>query len=965
MENYRSLYKVAGKTGKSQGEKRETARREQKKKREDTFLERRKIEQEPSTSAAPSPSIASPKKETRREKLLRWKATKDKIIAEQKLNDKKRPPFKVGVAHHALDPVKGLVAPPIYTTAKCTTSKKAAAESYSIATAKHKAKQPSAAASSLALLAEPSAAPTSSAAFSGRVTRSRSAAVSAASKTAASKTAASKTAVSKTVVSKTAVSKTAGRTAASKTAASKAAAKPTASKTPLELKPTRNTKTSVSKSVKKLQETSFAPQNHQFKAPASLTLPTTPLALKRSAARYKETGWPSIAGVGLLSPSTAEPSPKVARRESTVASQRRGRLSRAVKERTPRQSIKTSKEGTPAKAPLLVKEATPAKTPPKVKEATPAKTPLKVKEATPAKTPPKVKEATPQDLPQVVDTIVASGSARKMRRLSRKSGGFVVTAMPVSTLSVTKEAAVSPSVEEATNVVDVSLTGSAGRPKRSMNSKKRQSLREKENVPDVNLAQVPSAEDSFSLSLPEEDELDSIVASSRRMSIHEPSPPVHVSPDMLANGMVPAQFSPFVTSARGKDKYSLQKRRSSLIPIVPEISPEELVNERQVEHFRNLLERESSRLLTLSALWEERKAEVPPIIHDKLLGPIGQARLLVKDKFQQFRSLVDKFESGDSDGKITADDLTGFWEMVMLTVENVDKRFQELEDLKANNWEEKLPQIIPKKTAPHAASKPAKPRTQSRIRDLIEADRKRKQAAKQNKSASVSSDTTTFDGGFFKVESPKKVLSSTKTITSSPIPKISKPVLSTPRQFHRRSLLQQVLTNSAVRVQNSPAASPLNKSLPLSVSPKVAAAQMRASELGRRMSMDSGNHTFSEPSSPVPKTEPTKSILKSAVRRSLRVNTPRNRVAFEVLNQTDNSSPGSPILVSPAGTPVSERIATPGNRKRASLIPRPVSTPKTGERVSLLPVRQSLVPSRPLSNGDLIDFDSPRRASRS
>lgn len=69
-----------------------------------------------------------------------------------------------------------------------------------------------------------------------------------------------------------------------------------------------------------------------------------------------------------------------------------------------------------------------------------------------------------------------------------------------------------------------------------------------------------------------------------------------------------------------------------------------------------------------------------------------------------------------------------------------------------------------------------------------------------------------------------------------------KPVLSTPRQFQRRSLLQQVLTNSAVRVQNSPAASPqLNKSLPLSASPKVAVAQMRASELGRRMSMDSGN----------------------------------------------------------------------------------------------------------------------------
>lgn len=57
MENYRALYKVPAKSGKLRGEKRETARREQKKKREDTFLERRNIQApEPSPSAPPSPS---------------------------------------------------------------------------------------------------------------------------------------------------------------------------------------------------------------------------------------------------------------------------------------------------------------------------------------------------------------------------------------------------------------------------------------------------------------------------------------------------------------------------------------------------------------------------------------------------------------------------------------------------------------------------------------------------------------------------------------------------------------------------------------------------------------------------------------------------------------------------------------------------------------------------------------------
>ena len=57
MENYRALYKVPAKSGKPRDEKRETVRRGQKKKREDTFLERRNIkQQEPSSSAAPTPT---------------------------------------------------------------------------------------------------------------------------------------------------------------------------------------------------------------------------------------------------------------------------------------------------------------------------------------------------------------------------------------------------------------------------------------------------------------------------------------------------------------------------------------------------------------------------------------------------------------------------------------------------------------------------------------------------------------------------------------------------------------------------------------------------------------------------------------------------------------------------------------------------------------------------------------------
>jgi hypothetical protein len=50
---------------------------------------------------------------------------------------------------------------------------------------------------------------------------------------------------------------------------------------------------------------------------------------------------------------------------------------------------------------------------------------------------------------------------------------------------------------------------------------------------------------------------------------------------------------------------------------------------------------------------------------------IGQTQLLIEKKFQQFRGLVDRCESGDivdGEGLVNVDDLQGFWDMVYLQV---------------------------------------------------------------------------------------------------------------------------------------------------------------------------------------------------------------------------------------------------------------------------------------------------------
>lgn len=52
-----------------------------------------------------------------------------------------------------------------------------------------------------------------------------------------------------------------------------------------------------------------------------------------------------------------------------------------------------------------------------------------------------------------------------------------------------------------------------------------------------------------------------------------------------------------------------------------------------------------------------------------MLGGVGQARLLMASKLQQFAGLVDRCEARDScAGLVTPADLQGFWDMVFIQV---------------------------------------------------------------------------------------------------------------------------------------------------------------------------------------------------------------------------------------------------------------------------------------------------------
>ncbi|CAD7012470.1 unnamed protein product [Ceratitis capitata] len=121
-----------------------------------------------------------------------------------------------------------------------------------------------------------------------------------------------------------------------------------------------------------------------------------------------------------------------------------------------------------------------------------------------------------------------------------------------------------------------------------------------------------------------------------------------------------------------------------------------------VRYFRQQLQNEIDRLHALCDQWEKYKQENLLLLQkaggeDMINVTIGQTKLLTSKKFQQFKGLIDRCEDGArgtaavDDGSeatkpISDVDLEGFWSMLNLQVDNVEKRFENLTRWKDNNW---------------------------------------------------------------------------------------------------------------------------------------------------------------------------------------------------------------------------------------------------------------------------------------
>ena len=71
---------------------------------------------------------------------------------------------------------------------------------------------------------------------------------------------------------------------------------------------------------------------------------------------------------------------------------------------------------------------------------------------------------------------------------------------------------------------------------------------------------------------------------------------------------------------------------------------------------------------------------------------VGQARLLMKERFGQFRGLVDDCEFSRGEKITTCTDLQGFWEMIYFQVEDVNRKFNALKEAEGRGWTEEKKQ---------------------------------------------------------------------------------------------------------------------------------------------------------------------------------------------------------------------------------------------------------------------------------
>lgn len=152
------------------------------------------------------------------------------------------------------------------------------------------------------------------------------------------------------------------------------------------------------------------------------------------------------------------------------------------------------------------------------------------------------------------------------------------------------------------------------------------------------------------------------------------------------------------------------------------LSAEDSDNSLDENKFRAYVNEEAEKLGRKREYWVKLLEGGEHIINEEVTGRImatcGKANLLLTSKFKQYRTLCTEFET-KSGAKMTSDDMQGFWELILLQVNDVNKMFEECRVMEKSNWQPPKSPMPPKKKPVDVQRKttrtPAKPKSAAQI----------------------------------------------------------------------------------------------------------------------------------------------------------------------------------------------------------------------------------------------------------
>ncbi|XP_076821434.1 uncharacterized protein LOC143468242 [Clavelina lepadiformis] len=115
-------------------------------------------------------------------------------------------------------------------------------------------------------------------------------------------------------------------------------------------------------------------------------------------------------------------------------------------------------------------------------------------------------------------------------------------------------------------------------------------------------------------------------------------------------------------------------------------------NDDGINCFRSLVARETSRLSLSVTKWDSvlQENQCPTEVSDEIRSVIGQTRLVIAERFNQFVKLIDQAEGKSTmaleNRPVLNSDLQGFWDMIYFQVEDVSSKFELLKKRKENGW---------------------------------------------------------------------------------------------------------------------------------------------------------------------------------------------------------------------------------------------------------------------------------------